>query len=210
MSDASPSSVHDDLAFLRHLVEGDGRPSATTGAFLLVTGLIWAFDALVHWILFVGFQPMTLIQRTVFDGLITAIWLVFAFRLRWGRPKPGEIALAGATSRAFTAAAAGIGLSILAMLLVFIIAATRSGMAEIFILYPAMVFIFFGASSLVGFFLTRRLAALGIALGWFTAAAVMAAAPSIPTFIAIAGLAMLLLMALPGYLMLRNARRTAP
>jgi hypothetical protein len=209
MSD-TPSSAHDDLAFLRSLVEGSGRPSATTGAFLLVTGLIWAFDALVHWTLFVGFQPMTPVQRIVFDGLITAVWLVLAFQLRWGKPNPGKAAFAGATARAVKATAAGIGLSILAMLLVFVLAAARFGMAEIFVLYPSMVFIFFGATFLVGFFLLRRLPTLAIALGWFLAAAVMAAAPGVSTFIAIAGFAMLFLMALPGFLMLRSARRTAP
>jgi hypothetical protein len=202
-------SAREDLAFLRALAEGSSRPSVTTGLFLLITGLIWAFDALVHWTLYVGFEPMTGTQRIIFDGLVTAVWLPLAFWLRWGGPKPGEAQGVGATGRAITAAAAGIGLSVLAMLAVFVLAATRLGMPEIFALYPSMVFIFFGATSLVGFFLVRRPAPLAIALGWFLAAAAMAAAPGIPTFIAIAGLAMLFLMALPGALILRAARKTA-
>ncbi len=205
--ESGAETARSDLAFLRALAEGPDRPSARTGLFLLVTGLIWAFDAFVHWTLYVGFQPMTAVQRLVFDGTITAVWLVFAFRLRWGGPGLGQALHTGATARAFGAACAGVGLALLAILIVFAIAAVRLGAPQIFILYPSMAFIVFGAASLVRFFLWRRLPVLGVALGWFAAAFIMAAAPGVATFIAIAGLAMLLLMALPGWAMLRAAQR---
>jgi hypothetical protein len=78
-------------------------------------------------------------------------------------------------------------------------------MGEVFAIYPSMMFLFFGASWLAAFFLWRGGWRLAVALGWFAAAVGMAAGPGVAGFIAIAGLGMLLLMALPGWIMMRTA-----
>lgn len=194
-----------DLAFLRALAERPSEPGAAAGRFSLMTGLIWAFDALVLWTHHAGLVTLSAAQQQIFVAMVTLIWLALSFWMRWGAPAAGA-PHPGAAARAYRAAVAGIGMAQLATLAVFFVAAFRFDLGEVFIIYPSMMFLFFGASWLAAFMLWRNAWRLAVALGWFAAAVGLAAGPGDASFIAIAGLAMLLLMALPGWVMMRTAK----
>jgi hypothetical protein len=206
---APAESARDDLAFLRALVENPGRSDTAAGRFFLATGLIWAFDALVFWLHYAGLITLTQTQMIVFVAAVTLVWLPLAIWLRWGAPPKSESPAVGAAARAYGVAAAAIGAVAAGTLAVFLVATIRLGVGEVFVVYPSMMFLCFGAMWLAAYVVVRRVLRLGVALGWFAAAIAMAAAPGPLAFVAIAGLSMLLLMALPGAIMMRTAAKDA-
>jgi hypothetical protein len=198
-------SVKDDVAFLRALVERPTRPDVAAGAFMLFTGLVWAFDSLVMWTKYAGFLPMTRTQEIAFVTVVGLVYVAGGVWMRWGGSKHAPPL--GVAARGFDAACRGVGLGMLMTLVVFVAATARWRIGEVFLVYPSMMFIGFGAVWFAAYIIWRRAWRLAMALGWFAGAVAMVLSPSAPYFIAIAGLAMLLLMALPGAIMIHEARK---
>ena len=76
-------------------------------------------------------------------------------------------------------------------------------------MYACVVFAFQGAAWLATFALRKRAWHLAVALGWFATAVGLSLLLGTVDYILVAGLALILLMALPGLIMLSTARRAA-
>lgn len=202
-------TAQENLAFLRALVDQPARADVAGGKFFLVTGLIWAFDAFVLWFKYAGLLPMSAAQEIAFVGAVTVVWIVLATLLRWGGPKRGAAPPVGAAARALGTASIAVGAMMVLTLVVFVVTALRSEFlgAAIFRVYPSMMFAGFGALWFAAFMIWRRLWLLGVALGWFAAAVAYVAVDDVPATIALAGLSMLLLLALPGAMLMREGRK---
>ncbi|MGH6986588.1 MAG: hypothetical protein ACRED9_07105 [Caulobacteraceae bacterium] len=81
---------------------------------------------------------------------------------------------------------------------------------QVWLIYPCAVFIIQGAAWLVFYNQMRRAWFALVAAGWMAAGVGMGLAiDSISLYALIAGLSFLLLMALPGWVILRSARKSA-
>ena len=75
-------------------------------------------------------------------------------------------------------------------------------------MHAEVVFALFGGTWFIAFRLRRRLWQGAVSLGWFAAAILLAVNGVNNRFLLITSLALLLLMSLPGYLLMRAARPT--
>jgi hypothetical protein len=204
-------SARDDLAFMRALVEAGGRTQLVGGGFYLFSGLIYGGQCIADWIALVGRLPLS-----------PALWLainlgptvLLAVALPWwiwrnrGQPTPGTI------GRAIQAAFGSAGITNLVIVTIFGWTSARAQSPMIWQLYPAIVFALQGAVWLSLFMLRRRLWNLVVAAGWFASAIALSSfvgvtAASAGGYALVAGLALLAFMAVPGWVMIRLARRTA-
>jgi hypothetical protein len=196
-------SLGDDLAFLRALAEGGGKSQRGTGAGLLAGGLLYGLQCFVG-----GAQAFGWLQLSDrFSALFAAgITLAFLLALAWsiwsyrGAPKGGVAA------RALEAAFAASGTATLAMLCVFASMAFRENSLTIWLLYPCAVFALQGAAWMVAWQLRRR-AWLGlVALGWMISSIALSSTIGSPLYPMVAGIALVLFMAIPGAVMMRPAQ----
>ncbi len=197
-------SVHDDLAFMRSVVEAGNSRTAMAGGFIFFAGgLIYGLQCLVQWLGLIGILPLSQTGWLVTGLGPTAIFLIvlgwFVWRTR-GMIQPR-------VQRAINAAFAAAGTTNVAILIVVGTLAARKDSGEIWELYPCVVFALQGAAWLVAFMLRRRTWLLAVALGWFASAILLGFLIGTTTFVLVAALALLGLMALPGLVMMRLAQR---
>jgi hypothetical protein len=196
-------SVEEDLAYLRRVVDSDhgARVRYKFGVVYLICGLLWGPYALIVWAGQAKF--FTLSERTGFL-LWLVVMILFVALMIWGSwPRRGEL-VATVPTRAFGAAFAGIGYSYLIMLGVLMWAAhSRQNPVFIFV-YCVVVFAGQGAGWYV-FWVLRRERWIGlVAVGWYVAALTTGFNMRMPEFLLCVGFAMLLLMAVPGFAMIRR------
>jgi hypothetical protein len=91
-------------------------------------------------------------------------------------------------------------------LCVFASVAIRDKSLTIWLLYPCAVFALQGAAWMVAWMLRRRGWLGVVALGWFASAIVLAQTIDTPLYPMIAGVALVLFMAVPGAVMMRPAQ----
>jgi hypothetical protein len=202
---ADSHSARDDLAFLRTLVEAGDTYYRPFGEAYFAAGLIYGAQMLMHagqalgllpvsspWGLLIGIGP-----TVVFIPVI--VWI--NWRHRKIRPNP--------VGRAVSIVFAAVGMANLALVAVVGSVAWREHSITTWLIYPCAVFVLQGAAWLVAWALRRR-AWLGlVALGWFVTAVGMAVAvQSFGYYILFGGLGIWICMALPGWLMIRLARKT--
>ena len=196
-------SVHDDLAFMRSLVEaGNSRTAMAGGAAFVAGGLIYGAQCLVQWLGAIGALPMSEAAWLITGLAPTIIFLAWLGWFIWstrGLIQPRA-------QRAINAAFAAAGSANLVILIAIGMLAARKDSADIFELYPCVVFVLQGAAWLVAYMLRKRLWLLAVALGWFVAAILLSYFIGTTTFILIAALSLFGLMALPGFVMMRLAR----
>jgi len=195
-------SARDDLAFLRALAEGGGESQRGTGMALVAGGLLYGLQCFVAGAQAYGWLHLGDVAMTVFSIAITVVFLLAISWLRWlGRNAPRG----GVVARALSAAFAAAGTATLSMLCVFASVAIRDKSLTIWLLYPCAVFALQGAAWMVAWMLRRR-AWLGVvALGWLVSAVVLAWTIDTPLYPMIAGVALVVFMAVPGAIMMRPA-----
>jgi hypothetical protein len=200
------AAARDDLAFMRGLVEAAGsRGQFLGGSVFLAAGLIYSAQCLLQWAAFAGLIPipngggLTLGLGPTVLFLLVLGWLIWRLR---GAPIASS---AKAVNAAFSAA----GLTNCIMIVVFLTVAWKLRQPLLWEIYPLMVFALQGAAWIIVFMLRRRLWMLAIGLGWYATAITMAVLINTLDYALVAGLALLLFMALPGLVMMRLARRSA-
>ncbi|HXC54478.1 MAG TPA: hypothetical protein VNU97_04225 [Rhizomicrobium sp.] len=205
---ADAQSARDDLAFLRALVGDDASSqSRSFGEAYFASGLIYGGQMLLHaaqalgWISW-GPLPALLIgvgPTIVFIPVLS--WIIYRNRKNTAR---------GAVGRAVAAVFAAIGLANLFLIAVIGSVAWREHSATTWLIYPCAVFVLQGAAWLFAYMMRRRAWLLAVALGWFACAVAMAiCVTALGYFILFAGAGLWVCMALPGWLMLRQAARMA-
>lgn len=198
-------TARDDLAFMRAIVEaGNNRTAMAGGEAFVAGGLIYGGQCLVQWLGTTGLLPLSKLGWLVSSLGPTIIFLAWLGWFLWrtrGLVQPRA-------QRAINAFFAAGGAANLALVIVVGMLATRKESIEIWELYPCFVFAMQGAGWLVAFMLRKQLWLLAVAIGWFAATVVLGWAIGTTTYILIAALSLFLLMALPGFVMMRLARAT--
>lgn len=205
----SPSpTAESDLAFLRAIVQGGARPRPSVGTAYMWSGLLYGAQCLFHLGQIFGLVdvpgPVSL-AFVVFITVAVLGVLVWASLEDKKAGAPGPLA-----ARAINAAFSGVGMANLAMLVIFGVNAARSDDFSIWLYYPAVVFAFQGAVWFMIWQLKRKawmgFTALG---GWLTAVSLGLLVHDTTAYLGVCTAALFLLFALPGWIMLRDARAAA-
>jgi hypothetical protein len=203
------TTTSDDLAFLRKLIDSDRGVAMRRkfGTVYFVSGIVWAPSVLVEWL---QLSNLLLISREWIQYAYLATMLIFVVAmvyLVWPNRSAGPKTTA---NRAFSAAFAGIGYSYLVVLAMLIHLASQRGNGVVYLIYAVVVFAGQGAGWYVAWALQRQAWLAFVAVGWYAAALIAGLnVLSLPSFLLVTGISLLLLMAVPGWVMMQksNARK---
>jgi hypothetical protein len=203
------TSAQDDLAFMRALAEsagGSGLPVAF-GEGYFAAGLIYGVQTLTAFIQMAAHVPYFSSLSLVFGIAPTAIFIAVIAWIIWRHRGEGQ---GGVTARAMGATFGCLGLANFALICVIGSVAYKEHSLIIWWIYPCVVLVTQGAAWLVASSLRRRLWPAIVALGWFAAAIAAALVIDQPMwFVLVLTLCLFGLMAVPGYVMMRQARNPA-
>jgi hypothetical protein len=198
---------HADLAFLKALVEGDGRREAAFGAAYLLAGIGYGVQIILQWLDFAKILPLPQPLYLAVVSIPTVALIAFSAWQGWRLRK---MAVPNAASRAVDAMFNGAGLANLAVIAAIVAAAIGQRAYMMILVYPAVLFAFQGACWFVVYRVRKRAWMLAVALAWLASGVGMGVAlgaMQLHAYIAIATFDLWVLMALPGWLMLRHARK---
>lgn len=195
--------VQDDLAFMRAMAEGPPLRWEPFGQTYLMAGLVYGAQCLFHWCQFQGWIVLPPLPALIISLGFTVVFLAFLTWMLWRR---GRAPILGASNRAVNAAFGGVGATNIVMVALFGLMASRHHSLTIWLIYPAVVFALQGAAWLVAAMIRRRAWMTVIAVGWFGSAIALGLTIDTPAYIAVCGVSLLLWMAVPGALMLRQPK----
>lgn len=203
MTDDQMQSVKDDIAFMRALAAEGQRTPMLGGAIMAVAGVIFAPASLAYWALITGILKLdpNWGSMIIWMGAL-AIFLIALtiLNLRIGN-KPGA---RSPTNRATGAAWSGVGFSIFAMGISYGLAGWRLQSEDVMVTFPSVIFALYGAGWAVASAMTGKKWLWYVALGsWVMAPVLGFLAGDASQYLAYAA-ALLLLMALPGVVLLRQ------
>jgi hypothetical protein len=201
-------TARDDLAYMRSLVSGTGAMQSTIGEAFVWAGSLYGGQCILHWLQTLDLAPseglaalaISLLPTIVFCGVLT--WIIW---------KDRKTKATGVAARALGAVFQGAGLANLVMAFVFAYGAGQAESFGLWLYHPIVVCMFQGVAWFVAWAILRH-AWLGlVAAGWFatTVALGVAVFADVGTYLLILGVALILLMAIPGYAMRRGAKRAA-
>lgn len=199
-------SARDDLAFLKALVGSDENVQMRTfGESYLAAGLVYGGQMILHAVQALGLLPNT---PPFALGIGLGPTLVFIPVISWIIYKNRRVPIQGTVSRAVGAIFGAIGLANLFLIVVIGSVALQKQSLQIWLIYPCCIFILQGTAWLFTYMMRRHGWHLAVAAGFFaTATAAAIAIPiSLGLFILFLGIGMWGCMALPGWLILRNAK----
>lgn len=196
-----------DLAFMRSIVEGNGRPPMTLAVCYLAGGLLYGLQCLFH----VG-QVVGLIRWPDLANLIFVVGITVAFLavLTWAilkDRKAGPSNRGPLATRVTSAAFSATGMANAAVIIVFGVAAVRDQDFAVWLYYAAIVFALQAAAWYVAWVLKKKGWMLAVSLGgWVTAVALGVLVRQPAAYLGVCTVALFLLFALPGWAMFRDAR----
>ena len=200
-------SPQDDLAFMRSIVEGGGRPPMTLAICYLAGGLLYGLQCLFH----IG-QATGLIRWPDPANLAFVVMITVAFLsvLTWAilrDRKDGSANRGPMASRTFNAAFSATGMANAAVVIVFAVGAFRDNDFAIWLYYAAIVFALQAAAWYMAWILKKKGWMLATALGgWVTAVALGVLVREPMWYLGVCTVALFALFALPGWIMFRDAR----
>jgi len=202
-----PHSPEDDLAFMRSIVEGGGRPPLTLAICYLAGGLLYGLQCLFH----VG-QAMGLIRWPDLANLafVVGISVVFLTILTWAILKDRKVGGSNRgplAARAMNAAFSATGMANAAVIIIFGVGAVRDNDFAVWLYYAAIVFALQAAAWYMAWTLKRKGWMLAVALGGWTTAVALGVLVREPLwYLGVCTAALFLLFALPGWVLFRDAR----
>ncbi|MBP8062733.1 MAG: hypothetical protein KAY29_02580 [Brevundimonas sp.] len=200
-------SAEDDLAFMRSIVEGGGRPPMTLAICYLAGGLLYGLQCLFH----VG-QATGLIRWPDLANLVFVVGISATFLsiLTWAilkDRKDGTSNRGPMATRTLNAAFSATGMANCAVIIVFGVGAYRDQDFAIWLYYAAIVFALQAAAWYMAWTLKRKGWMLATALGgWVTAVALGVLVREPMLYLGVCTVALFLLFALPGLILFRDAR----
>lgn len=202
-------SPEDDLAFMRSIVEGGGRPPMTMAICYLAGGLLYGLQCLFH----VG-QIVGLIRWPDLANLsfVIAITVAFLIVLTWAIRRDSREAALGhrgpMASRAMSAALSGAGMANAAVIIVFGFGAMRDQDFAVWLYYPAVIFCLQSAAWFMAWNLKKKGWMLATSIGqWITAVALGLLVREPVLYLGVCTAALFLLFAGPGWILYRDAKR---
>ena len=196
-----------DIAWMRKLAEEGATTPMKGGSILMSAGLIYGAASVFHWAVISGvidadpstFSLVWLVATALFLGVLALITL----RLR------GEGGVRTAANKASQTAWSSIGWGIFAMFASIAVAAARLGEDGLILLSlaPSIIMVFYGLGWAVSAAMTTTKTLWWLAIASFVAAPMLALLSGQDAqFLAYAA-ALFLLMAVPGWLLMRSAAR---
>ena len=200
-------SVEADLAFMRSIVEGGGRPSLTLAICYLAGGLLYGLQCLFHVGQAFGVLRSPDLANLAFVAAISAAFLVvLVWAIRRDRRDDAAGRRGPLASRAMNAGLSGAGLANAAILIVFGVGAVRDQDFAVWLYYPAMIFALQSAAWFMVWNLKKKGWMLATSLGgWATAVALGLLVREPQWYLGVCTLALFGLFALPGWIMYRDA-----
>lgn len=201
------NSAEDDLAFMRSIVEGGGRPPMTLAICYLAGGLLYGLQCLFH----VG-QATGLIDWPDLASLVFVVGISVTFLsiLTWAilrDRKAGSSNRGPMASRTLNAAFSATGMANCAVIIVFGVGAYRDQDFAIWLYYAAIVFALQAAAWYMAWTLKRKGWMLATALGGWATAVVLGLLVREPFwYLGVCTFACFALFALPGWVLFRDAR----
>jgi hypothetical protein len=201
MSDPAESAL-DDLAFVRTLVSEGAQAQSSLGTALLAGGACYGIQCLLQWAMLAsGGRWPAFLQLAV--GVLPTI--VFLSALAWLVWRDRKDSQNGIGTRALNAAFGGGGLAAMITAIIFGYLSVRAQSITIWLFHPMMVCVVQGAVWYTAFAIRRRGWIGMVSAGWFATALLLAPLIEHHGFVLLMGIALLLLMALPGWVLMRNA-----
>lgn len=200
-------SPEDDLAFMRSIVEGQGRPPMTLAVCYLAGGLLYGAQCLFH----VG-QAFGLIRWPDLANLVVVVGITVAFLavLTWAILKDRKCGPANRgpfAARMMSAVFSATGMANAAVVIVFAVGAIRDKDFSVWLYYAAIVFALQAAAWYVAWMLKKKGWMLATSLGgWVTAVALGVLVREPLAYLGVCTVALFLLFALPGWILFRDAR----
>jgi hypothetical protein len=207
MTSTDTQALRDDVAFLRNLVTGSEQWLAVFGEGYFAAGLIYGTQMLLHAAQLTGLAPAGgLLSLAVGIGP-TLIFIPVVVWINWRHRRQAPPSPAG---RAVTAVFGVAGLSNLGLVAVIGSVAWREQSLTTWLIYPCAVFIFQGAAWWVAYCLRRKAWLAWVGAGWFVTGIAMAfSVTAMAYYILYAAVGIWVLMALPGWVMMRGGRASA-
>ncbi|MEG0818461.1 MAG: hypothetical protein RSG56_03370 [Brevundimonas sp.] len=198
-----------DLAFMRSIVEGGGRPPMTLAICYLAGGLLYGLQCLFHVGQVIGLIRWPDLANLIFVvGITTAFLAVLTWAILKDR-KAGPSNRGPLATRVTSAAFSATGMANAAVIIVFGVGAVRDQDFAVWLYYAAIVFALQAAAWYVAWVLKKKGWMLAVSLGgWVTAVALGVLVRQPVAYLGVCTLA-LLLFALPGWALFRDARAGA-
>lgn len=202
-----PQNDTADIAWLRSLAEEGAAKPMGGGGILLAAGLIYGVAALLHWGVAAGMiaaEPRAL--GLVWPGA-TLLFLVALAALIAMKRRSGGVTTA--VDRATRAVWAAVGWGIFVLFGSIALVAMQVGVESVILLSlsPSIIMVFYGLGWAVSAAMTRSKALAGLAAASFVAAPLLALLIERPVQYLAYAACLFLLMALPGFLLMRAAKR---
>lgn len=196
-----------DLAFMRSIVEGSGRPPMTLAICYLAGGLLYGLQCLFHVGQVIGLIRWPDLANLIFVvGITTAFLAVLTWAILKDR-KAGPSNRGPLATRVTNAAFSATGMANAAVVIVFAVGAVRDQDFAVWLYYAAIVFALQAAAWYVAWVLKKKGWMLAVSLGgWVTAVARGVLVRQPMAYLGVCTLALFLLFALPGWVMFRDAR----
>lgn len=204
MSDHTPS-LHDDVAYLRDLAHQGANAPMVGGSMLVWAGLVFSAASTVSWAIVRQFIAAPAMWANYVWLLAVGLFFVGIFVL-----KSRMTAQAGAlatNNRAVGAVWAGVGWSIMAFLFAVMAACWRLHMAAPSAMITPFILTVYGIGWMVSAIMSPAKWIYIVAWASFAAAILMGFMADSPDLLLAYAAALLLLAALPGFILMRQASR---
>jgi hypothetical protein len=195
-------AIREDLAFMLALAQEGRRAPLLIGHSLLAGGIIYGLASIFAWAVSVQVLALPFWWEGAIWPLATVIYIPYARyrRIQCQNGRPGATAV---TNRAVSAVWRGIGFAIMALGFAGFIAAYQMKTAAVFALFPSIVLAIYGAGWLVALAMSETKWLKWVAYSCFAASVALGAAANSHLIYLFNAVALFLLMALPGWLLLR-------
>ncbi|MDO9222664.1 MAG: hypothetical protein Q7U20_03015 [Caulobacter sp.] len=195
-------TLKDDIAFMRALAQEGQRTPLLGGAILLTAGVVFAGASLAHWAVMAG---VVIVSPWAFPGIWTVALSVFLITLTVLRRRmDGQPGASSPGNRAAGMAWTGVGWAIFTMAVVLAVISYRTHSPAPMMVFPSVILTFYGLGWTVAAAMSRKgwiwLTAIGSYV-WAVVTAWFAAGSEVYLIYA---LALLMLAALPGFLLMRR------
>lgn len=197
-----------DIAWMRKLAEEGADAPMRGGSILMSGGLIYGAASVFHWLAAAGLIGISLDSASLVWGVATvAFWIALAVlipRVRRGAPSSTT------ANRASGIAWGSVGWGIFALAIAMGVLGWRFGPVSaptLFALIPSIIMVFYGAGWAVSGGMFKSRAMWNLSLASFAASPILAFFAGQPVQYLAYAIALFGLMALPGFLFMRAAKR---
>ena len=200
------TDLKDDISYMRRLAEQGRSGPILGGTFLAAAGIIFGLTCFAQWAVLTGLLPMT--PEHIVDiwlgagALFAVLWIVLFRRLRARTGLRG-----GASNVVFGVAWVSSAIGIVVTCCMMAIVATVTGSSAVLELNVPIGFVFYGIAWCAAAMLARRYWMYIASAGSFLTTLLLAALTNDPRQIAVMGVALLLLLSVPGLKMMFDEPR---